>query len=318
MEQGPSLSDYLNLSTRTSTFVSIDIVGSTQLKTGENEQDIIATFLAYHKFVSDQAYLHHGEVIHITGDGILCRFQRAPDAAMMSQALLSGLPAFNKKSNRLSRPLSWRIGIHTGEVREMEGQSGGRLISHTIDIAAKLQQLAPPDRIRISEATYSALQEAARPFARVGWEASLQMNVYEYQMDAPKSIRPGMPESARILIVDDELEEIVKLKKTLRVRHHEAFTVYDQHQTQLCLKSWKPHAILISADLPWEVGWDILRLLRADVRLSRIPIVMLSHQTTGDVVQKAFKQGANGFLRKPLEEQQILKRVEMVLRESYL
>ena len=101
-----ALSDYLKLSAKTSTFVSIDVLGSTQLKNGQNEQDIIYTFLAYHKLVTDLAYIHHGEVINITGDGMMCRFQRAQDAAELAQDLLTQLPLFNKKQNHLTRPLS--------------------------------------------------------------------------------------------------------------------------------------------------------------------------------------------------------------------
>ena len=67
MPPDQALSDYLKLSAKTSTFVSIDVVGSTQVKTGQNEQDIIYTFLAYHKLASDLAYTHHGEVCSIAG-----------------------------------------------------------------------------------------------------------------------------------------------------------------------------------------------------------------------------------------------------------
>src|SRR5450755_2790760 len=114
MDNGVGLSDFLNLSSKTSTFISIDVVGSTALKTAENDQDIIYTFLSYHKLVSQLTYDHHGEVFNITGDGLMCRFQRADDAAHLAQAVLRDLPTFNKKQNRLSHPLRLRVGVHTG------------------------------------------------------------------------------------------------------------------------------------------------------------------------------------------------------------
>ena len=142
MESGAHLSDLLNMSSRTSTFVSIDVVGSTSLKMGQNEQDIIYTFLAYHKLVSDLSYLHHGEVSNITGDGLMCRFQRPEDAARLAIDLLVKLPEFNKKQNHLTQPLTLRVGVHTGEVFENDSMTSGQLISKTLDIAAKLQQSA--------------------------------------------------------------------------------------------------------------------------------------------------------------------------------
>src|SRR5579863_1591067 len=108
MPPDQALSDYLKLSAKTSTFFSVDVVGSTQIKTGQNEQDIIYTFLAYHKLVSDLAYANHGEVANITGDGIMCRFQKPEDAALLAQDLLTQLPSFNKKHNRLTKPISLR------------------------------------------------------------------------------------------------------------------------------------------------------------------------------------------------------------------
>lgn len=314
-----ALSDYLNLSSKTSTFVSIDVVGSTALKAGENEQDIIYTFLSYHKLVSDATYACHGEVINITGDGMMCRFQKAEDAALLAETTLSQLPTFNKRQNHLSRPLTLRLGIHTGEVYEGQSANAGQWISQTIDIAAKLQQSCDPDAARFSEAAFGHLKERAGAYRRLGWDAALSMNIYEYRSQAMATRgKHALPDHARVLIVEQEIDEIMRLKKVLAARHHDAFTVYSQNQAALCLAVWSPHLLMISVDLPWQTGWELLTSLRSDARLSLIPIISMSRQTTGEVIQKSFRAGANGFLRKPLDDQQILKRAEMVLREFYL
>jgi DNA-binding response OmpR family regulator len=127
-----------------------------------------------------------------------------------------------------------------------------------------------------------------------------------------------LPEPARILIVEPELSEIAKLKKTLFGNRFDGFTVYNQNQASLVIQSWPPHLVMLSVDLPWKTGWEFLTTLRRDAAMSQVPIIAMSHETTGDTIQKALKIGANGFLRKPLDEQQILKRIEMVLREFYL
>jgi class 3 adenylate cyclase/CheY-like chemotaxis protein len=320
MESGAHLSDLLNLSSRTSTFVSVDVVGSTQIKTGQNEQDIIYTFLAYHKLVSDLAYAYHGEVTNITGDGMMCRFQRPEDAAGLALDLLSQLPTFNKKQNHLTKPLSLRVGVHTGEVFESESMAPGRIISQTLDITAKLQQGAEPNQAQFSEATVSLLGEKAKALQRVGWNAALGTNVYAYaaQGSAGKNQARQLPEPARVLIVEPELGEIAKLKKVLFGNRFDGFTVFNQNQATLAASHWTPHLVLLSLDLPWQTGWEFLTHLRAEAKMSTVPIIALSNQTTGEIIQKSFKIGANGFLRKPLDEQQILKRIEMVLREFYL
>lgn len=319
MESNQALSDYLNLSAKTSTFVSIDVVGSTQLKAGENEQDIIYTFLAYHKFVSDLAYEFHGEVITITGDGMMCRFQRPEDGAGLTLQILSQMAVFNKKQNHLSRPLSIRLGVHTGEVMEREGAASGQIISRTLDLTAKLQQSAPADHARLSETTVSLLKGNESVFRRVGWDAALSMNVFETQnAEGPTRAARQLPSPARILLVEQEIDEVQKLKKTFFSRQHEAMAVFTLNQAALAISTWEPHLIMLSTDLPWDSGWELLTSLRADAKLSSVPIIAMSRQTTGELVQKSFRMGANGFLRKPLDEHQVVKRAEMVFREFYL
>ena len=320
MDSNAHLSDLLNLSSRTSTFVSVDVVGSTTMKTGQNEQDIIYTFLAYHKLVSELAYTHHGEVASISGDGIMCRFQRPEDAATLAQNILVQLADFNKKQNHLTQPLTLRVGVHTGEVFESESMGSGQIISKTLDIAAKLQQGAEANHARFSEATVSLLGDHGKGFRRLGWDAGLGTNIFEYAPDT--SLGPPLsrklPDPARVLIVEPEPGEIAKLKKALFGRRFDSFTVFTENQASLAISSWLPHLVLLSLDLPWKTGWELLTHLRADSSMSRVPIIAMSHQTTGETVQKSFQVGANGFLRKPLDEQQIMKRTEMVLREFYL
>src|SRR3989344_1666751 len=115
-----ALSEYADLFSKTSTFVSIDVVDSTALKTGENEQDVIYTFLSYQKLVRELAYTHHGEIATISGDGMMCRFERADDAAAAVQNILRETPSFNKRQNRLSRPFDLRLGVNTGQVYESQ------------------------------------------------------------------------------------------------------------------------------------------------------------------------------------------------------
>jgi len=320
MDSNANLSDLLQLSSRTGTFVSVDVVGSTAIKTGQNEQDIIYTFLAYHKLASDLAYTHHGEVTNITGDGIMCRFQRTEDATGLVQNLLAHLASFNKKQNRLTTPLSLRIGVHTGQVYESESLGSGQLISKTVDIAAKLQQIAEPDHALFSEAAVPPLGNRAKEFRRLGWNAELGTNVYDYVAGGHSSAQKlrSLPEPVRVLIIESEPGEVARLKRTFFTNRYDTFAVFNQNQATLAISSWSPHLIVLSVDLPWKTGWEFLTSLRADPKFSATPIIVLSHQTTGETVQNSFKIGANGFLHKPLDEQQILKRTEMVLREFYL
>lgn len=310
---------YAELFSKTSTFVSIDVVDSTALKSGESEQDIIYTFLTYHKLIRELAYTHHGEVSTISGDGIMCRFERADDAMSAVQDILKSLPTFNKRQNRLSRPFALRLGVNTGEVYESQTQTPGQLISHTIDVAAKLQQASLPNQARVSQETVNALKQPLAQLVRLEWHAKLQTTLYQYTGTVEATLAPrALPNPLKVLIVEDDLADFIKLRKMFWSRHQEPLPAFTSQQAAVCTLVWKPHIILISLDLGWEAGWELLKALRADAKVSNTPVIMMSQQTTGETVEKSFGLGANGFLKKPLEETQIAKRVDMVLREFYL
>jgi CheY-like chemotaxis protein len=294
-------------------------VNSTALKSGENEQDVIYTFLSYHKLVRELAYTHHGEVATISGDGIMCRFERADDAAGAVQGILKDIPVFNKRQNRLSHTFSVRLGVNTGQVYESQQLTAGQLISKTIDVAAKLQQASRPNQALFSQETVNALKVNPPPLTRLGWDAKLQTTSYQYTGSAEAQVAPRvLPNPLKVLLVEDDLTDLMKLRKLLWARRQEPLCAYTASQAALCTMAWKPHVILASADLGWEAGWELLKALRSDARASSIPVIMMSQQTMGETVEKCFGLGANGFLKKPLEEQQVTKRVDMVLREFYL
>ncbi len=319
MDSNTALPEYADLFSKTSTFVSLDVADSTTLKTGESEQDIIYTFLTYHKVVRDIAYAHHGEVTTISGDGVMCRFERADDASTAVIAILGQLPSFNKRQNRLSRPFVLRVGVNTGQVFESQSLTPGQIISHTIDVAAKLQQACQPNQALFSQETVNALKETQLPLTRAGWNAHLKTTAYQYSPSGMVHVvARTLPNPVKILLIEDDLPELMRLKKILWTQHHDPFPVYTPAQAALCITTWRPHVIVTSADLPWNAGWDLLKAVRNDPKASQIPVVLMSQQTTGDTIEKCFGLGANGFLRKPLEEQQVTKRLDMVLREFYL
>jgi len=314
-----STPEYADLYSKTSTFISIDVVDSTALKGGENEQDIIYTFLTYHKLIRELAYACHGEISTISGDGVMCRFERPDDAVSAAQKILEELPNFNKRQNRLSRPFALRLGVNTGEVYESQSMTAGQIISHTVDVAAKLQQACPPNHALISQETLNALKQKPPEMTRTGWNAHLKTTAYQLSGTGVVQRAPRvLPNPVRVLVVDDDLPEMTRLRKVLWTRKHDALPVYTPAQAALCTTSWRPHVILTSVDLAWNAGWDLLKALRSDPAASHIPVILMSQFTTGETIEKCFGLGANGFLRKPLEETQLGKRMDMILREFYL
>ena len=63
----------------------------------------------------------------------------------------------------------------------------------------------------------------------------------------------------------------------------------------------RPKLVLLDLRLPKVDGLDVLRQLKDDPETSRIPVVVLSTSSAADDMRAAYRNGANGYLIKPLE-----------------
>lgn len=74
-----------------------------------------------------------------------------------------------------------------------------------------------------------------------------------------------------------------------------------------------PDLILMDMSLPILDGWEATRTLKADPKLSRIPVIGLSaHAMSGDQ-QKALEAGCNDYLTKPLDDDLLMEKLNFFL-----
>ncbi len=115
-----------------------DIVGYTAMM-GENEQSALQTVNRFRLVTESRAAEHKGKVIQYYGDGCLLLFNSSVDAI--------GLAIQIQKDFSESPQVPVRIGIHMGDVLIKDGN----LFGDVVNIASRIQSLAPPGGIYISE-----------------------------------------------------------------------------------------------------------------------------------------------------------------------
>ncbi len=119
---------------RLTTIVSIDVVGfSARVET--NETDTLASVAVLQQRIVHLAADHSGRLFKAMGDGFLLEFPTVSGALEFADAL------------RAEPDPPIRIGIHLGEVAVV---AGGDLLGHGVNIAARLQALAPTGGILVS------------------------------------------------------------------------------------------------------------------------------------------------------------------------
>src|SRR6478672_6999566 len=127
-----------------------DVVGYSRLA-GAEEDRTLARLRALRSDLIDPAIdAHHGRIVKRTGDGSVIEFRSAVDAVRCAIEIQNGLIERNTGLPPEKR-IEFRVGIHVGDVVE---ESDGDLMGDGVNIAARLEGIAKPGAICLSEQAY--------------------------------------------------------------------------------------------------------------------------------------------------------------------
>ena len=128
-----------------------DVAGYSRL-TGEDEDVTHRTLSEYLDLVSGTIASHRGKVMHYAGDAVLAKFDAVVDAVSSAVAIQDRLNTRNADLPS-ERRVDFRVGVNLGDVIEDRGDIYG----DGVNVAARLEALAEPGGICLSEAVHTAL-----------------------------------------------------------------------------------------------------------------------------------------------------------------
>ena len=127
-----------------------DVVGYSRLA-GADEVRTLARLRGLRSDLIDPAIAaHHGRIVKRTGDGNLIEFRSVVDALRCAIEVQNGL-ADRNVGVPVDRRIDFRIGVHLGDVVE---EADGDLMGDGVNIAARLEGIAKPGAICLSEDAY--------------------------------------------------------------------------------------------------------------------------------------------------------------------
>jgi adenylate cyclase len=127
-----------------------DVVGYSRLA-GADEDHTLARLRGLRSDLIDPAIAaHHGRIFKRTGDGILIEFRSVVDAVRCAIEVQTGLVERNAGVPP-QRHIEFRVGVHLGDVVE---EADGDLMGDGVNIAARLEAIAKPGAICLSEDAY--------------------------------------------------------------------------------------------------------------------------------------------------------------------
>jgi CheY-like chemotaxis protein len=114
---------------------------------------------------------------------------------------------------------------------------------------------------------------------------------------------------ARVLVVDDDPEIVTFLATLLELEGIESQVATSAAAALEKLEHALPNLVLLDIAMPDRDGLDLCRELKQDPRTRDVPVFVVSARPGKDVVDRAYAAGAEEFIRKPFENQELIARI---------
>lgn len=118
---------------------------------------------------------------------------------------------------------------------------------------------------------------------------------------------------SRILIVEDDKEINQLLSSFLQKNQYETISAHDGNTASALMKRQDYNLILMDLMLPYKDGEHLIKELR---EYSDVPVIVLSAKSMMETKLEVLRIGADDYILKPFDLNEVLVRIEVVLRRS--
>lgn len=138
---------------RIAAILAADVVGYSRL-IGKDEAVTLATLKAYREVIDGLIAIHTGRVFGSAGDSVIAEFASPVEAVRCATEIQLEINNRNAELPEANR-MRFRIGINLGDVVV----DGDNLMGDGVNVAARLEALAPPGGICVSEAIHTQVRD---------------------------------------------------------------------------------------------------------------------------------------------------------------
>lgn len=117
----------------------------------------------------------------------------------------------------------------------------------------------------------------------------------------------------KILVCDDERSIVRLIQVNLERQGWQVITAYDGKEGLEKIKSEKPDVVVLDVMMPYMDGFEVLKTLRRDPALQKIPVVMLTAKAQDKDVFEGYHFGADVYLTKPFNPMELVTFVKRIL-----
>jgi two-component system KDP operon response regulator KdpE len=117
----------------------------------------------------------------------------------------------------------------------------------------------------------------------------------------------------KILVIDDEDTTVQLITLLLERRGFEVIKAYSAEEGLRKAYRYQPDLVLLDIMMPDMDGWEVCRRLRD---MSDVPIIFLTARIEGPDIVKGLEMGADDYITKPYDNDELVARVRAHLRRS--
>jgi class 3 adenylate cyclase len=122
----------------------------------------------------------------------------------------------------------------------------------------------------------------------------------------------------RILVVDDQRANVEMMAGVLKARGYEVLTALDGEAALEHVRAGRPDIVVSDILMPGMDGYELCRRLRADAAFALLPVVLVTSLDAQKERIKGLEVGADDFLSKPVNWEELFARVRSLLRVKSL
>jgi adenylate cyclase len=124
--------------------------------------------------------------------------------------------------------------------------------------------------------------------------------------------------TARILVVDDQRANVEMMAGVLRARGYDVLTAQDGEAALEHVRAGHPDVVVSDILMPGMDGYEMCRRLRADAATALLPVVLVTSLDAQGERIKGLEVGADDFISKPVNWEELFARVKALLRVKSL
>ncbi len=120
----------------------------------------------------------------------------------------------------------------------------------------------------------------------------------------------------KVLVVDDQKDNVFVLEDRLKREGYEVLKAYDGQTCIRIAEDASPDIILLDVMMPGMSGFDVCKTISSSKKTSGIPIILVTALTEAEDLKEGFQAGAFDYVKKPFNRVELIARVKAAIRFS--